>query len=405
MSILEQYYRINQTAGVSIHLKTDGTAVINCCSLTASGNRLDMDQKLPDMLSVEELNKHLSAKTNIALNLSGKGILHKQVEKIGEVSQGNFSKILPNGNIDDFYVQNFISGDWSFVSIVRKAEADKWINRLKELGFVPLSLSLGPFPVEHILPQLNIYGSDIQFGGNLIERTERGDWKSYRYQETALTPFALKVESEGIDEKLVIPYASAFQLILASKLDVIEAGVASLEDEFKHKLDDQKLRVNGAIILFAFFALLLINFVVFSQLDFSNARLASQVSRLVRNTSNVQDVGDQIRKKESLLEILGWEGGVNKSALVDQLAALMPEEISLQEVAVDPIDLNTSRAQRSLTFFNRRIRISGMSDKIVPVNEWMARIKTRSWVKSMQMESYTYNNELNTGQFTITLDY
>lgn len=405
MKVLEQYYRINRATGVSIQLRQDGTVGINCCNVTASGNQLDIDQKLLDIQSPEELNKYLPNKTFIALNLSGRGILHKQIEKTTTFSQANFSKILPNGNIDDFYVQNFISGDWSFVSVIRKSEADKWIKRFNEAGFLPLSLSLGAFPVEHIIPQLNIYGTDIQFNENIIERTEKGDWKSCHYEEAALTPFALKVESEGINEKLVIPYAVAFQLILAPKLDVIEAGVASLKAEFKHKLDDQKLRVNGAIILFVFFALLLINFVVFFQLTSTNTQLGSQVSRLALNTNNIQDVNDQITKKERLLESLGWEGGINKSVLVDQLAALMPEEICLQEIAVDPVDLNTSRIQKSLVLFNRHIRISGVSDKIAPVNEWMARIKTRRWVKNMQMESYTYNNELNTGQFTITLNY
>src|ERR1700744_2980570 len=121
MGVLEQYYRINQATGISIHLKSDGTTLINCCSLTASGNRLDIDQKLPDIQSPEELNKHLPNKAFIALNLSGKGILHKQIEKIITITQANFSKILPNGNIDDFYVQNFISGDYSFVSVIRKS--------------------------------------------------------------------------------------------------------------------------------------------------------------------------------------------------------------------------------------------------------------------------------------------
>jgi Tfp pilus assembly protein PilN len=284
-------------------------------------------------------------------------------------------------------------------------EADKWINRLKELGFVPLSLCLGPFVVEHIMPQLNIYGDDIQFSGNIIQRTEQGDWKSYRSEENALTPFALKIESEGLDEKLIIPYAAAFQLILASKLDLIQADVAVLASEVKNKLVDQQLKVSGSLILFTFFVLLLVNFVVFASLNASNMRLAAQVSRFARTNSTAEDIGEQIQKKEALLTSLGWEGGINKSALIDQLAALMPEELSLKEIAIDPIDLNASRTQRSLVFFNRRIIISGTSDKIVPVNEWIARIKTRSWVKNLQMENYTYNNELNTGQFTITLEY
>ncbi|MDB5145471.1 MAG: hypothetical protein JWQ66_4184 [Mucilaginibacter sp.] len=405
MSMLEQYHRINQAVGVSIHFGQDGTVNINACGVIAKGNQLDIDKKALDIQATTGLTKHFQAKTPIALNLSGKGILHKQIEKTDTIDQANFSKILPNAAINDFYIQNFISGDSSFVSVIRKSEADKWIEQLKEQGFTPLALSLGPFPIEHIIPQLNVYGEEIKFGGNIIGRNEQSHWTSYRYEEAALTPFALKIESEGISEKLLIPYAAAFQLILAAKLDSIQADVPLLDNQFNSRLSDIKLKVNGSLILFAFFVLLLINFMVFSWLNSSNIQLASKVSQFAQNTSNIQDIGEQVKTKEGLLKTLGWDGGINKSALIDQLGSLMPEEISLEEVAITPIDLNSSRTQRSLIFFNRRINITGTSDKIIPVNEWMARIKTRPWVKNIQMESYAYNNELNTGQFIITLDY
>jgi Tfp pilus assembly protein PilN len=405
MKMLEPYYRINQAAGVCINLLKDGTLDIGCCSIMARGNQLDIAQKLSGIPAVEGLTKHLRAKTPIVLNLSGKGILHKQIEKTETIDQANFNKILPNANVDDFYIQHFISGDASFVSVIRKSEADRWINQFRQQGLVPLSLSLGPFPAEHIFPQLNVYGGEIRFDGHIIGRNEQAHWTSYRYDETALAPFALKAESEGIDEKLVIPYAAAFQLILAAKLDIIQADVPSLTKELSGKLSDHKLRVNGFLMLIVCFVLLLVNLVIFSWLDSSNTRLASQVSRFVQRTSNSQDIDEQVKKKEALLQSLGWDGGINKSALIDQLASLMPEEISLKEIAINPVDLNSSRAQRALVFFDRKICIAGTSGEIIPVNEWMARIKTKPWAKNVQLESYTYNNELNRGQFTLTLNY
>jgi len=405
MKMLEPYYRINQAAGVSIHLLQDGTVNMNSCNVIAKGNQLDIDEKVLDMQSAEALTKHIQPKTPVALNLSGKGILNKQIEKTVEINQGNFNKVLPNGNIDDFYIQNFISGESSFISVIRKSEADKWIGQLRELGFVPLSLSLGPFPVDSIIPQLNVYDNDIQFNGNIIRRDEQSHWINYRYDESALTSFALKIESEGINEKLIIPYAIAFQLILAAKLDIIQVNVSSLEKEFNNKLSNNKLKVNGFLILTVFFLLLLINFVLFSWLNSSNAKLNLQASKFAQSSSNIQDINDQIKEKEGLLQNLGWDGGINKSTLIDQVAALMPGEITLRELTVNPIDLNSSRTQKTLIFFNRRINITGASDKIIPVNEWMARIKTKKWVKNIQLESYAFNSEINTGQFTITLDY
>jgi hypothetical protein len=405
MNMLEQYYRINQASGVSINLRQDGTVSINACSVIAKGNQLDIDKKALDLSGIEDLKKHFPAGTMLSLNLSGKGILHRQTEKTEEINQGNFSKILPNANMDDFYIQNFVSGDCSFVSVIRKTEADKWIVQVRDQDCIPLMLSLGPYSVQHIISQLNVYGNEIIFGGNIIQRDEQSQWTSYRYEESALTPYALKIESESINEKLVIPYASVFQLVLASKLEVIQAHVPSLEIEFQKKLTGNKLKVKGFLILAVLFILLLVNFVVFTGLNSSNARLGLQVSKFAQSTSSIQDISDQIKKKEGLLGNLGWDGGINKSALVDQIAALMPAEITWKEVTINPVDLSSSRTQRSLVFFNRRIRITGTSEKIIPVNEWMARVKTKVWVKNIQLESFTYNNELNTGQFIIIIDY
>ncbi len=403
--MLEQYYRINQVAGIYIHQSNTGAVSINACGLIAKGNQLDIAKKVLDITNIEDLKKHFSAKNPIALNLSGKGILYKQIEKVEIIDQSNFNQILPNANIDDFYVQNFVSGENSFVSIIRKTEADRWINQLTALGFTPMQLSLGVFPAQQIFSLLNVYGNEIKFNGHIIKRNEQQDWLNYHYNETELSPFALKIESEGIHEKLVLPYAAAFQLILANGLDVIDANVPSLAQIFISKQSELEFKVKGAIILGVFFVLLLINFVVFSVLNSSNIKLTAQVSRFTQSTSTSQEITQQIKQKEALLQSLGWDGGINKSSLIDQIAALMPEEVSLKEVTVNPIDLNTSRTQKILVFFNRKMNIIGSSDKIIPVNEWIARMKIKPWVKNIQLESYMFNSELNTGQFIITLNY
>jgi len=403
--MLEPYYRINQATGVSINLLPNGETVINACSVIIKDNRLDFEKKVNALNTVEELNKHFPAKTCLALNLFGKGVLQKKIEKLEEVNQNNFSQILPNANFDDFYIQNFISGDWSFVSVIRKTDADKWIDLLKKQGFFPLMLSLGPFPVQNIASQLNVYDSELVFDGYTIERNEQLEWISCRYKETAHTAFPLKVESEAINENLLIAYSAAFQLVLASKLAVIRADAASLEKDFQKRIADKKLQVNGFLVLLVFFILLLINFLVLSWISSSNAKLADKVSQSAQSTNNLQGINEHVKNKEALLKNLGWDGGINKSYLIDQLAALLPGEISWKEITINPIDMATSRVQKSLQFMDRKIRITGSSEKIISVNEWIARVKTKKWVRNIQLDSYVYNSELNTGLFTIIIDY
>jgi Tfp pilus assembly protein PilN len=403
--MLEQYYRINQAIGVSIHILQNGNLQINACEIAIEQNRLNFVKKVIDVNALEDLKKHFTTKGALALNLSGKGILQKQIERTELIDQQNFNKVLPNGKAEDFYIQNFISGNHSFVSVIRKTEADKWVSQLNELGFTMLMLSIGPFPVQHILPQLNVYDQEVTFNGNIIGRNQQSEWTAYQYKEDVVAPFPLKIESEGINEKLVVAYASAFQLVMADNVQVIQAEVPVLQTALEEIISDKKLKVKASMLLAIFFLLLLANFLLLSWLNSSNGQLSAQVSQSNQSSVDIQSMNDQIKQKEALMQNLGWDEGINKSVLIDQVASLLPEDISWKEIAVNPVDIAASRAARSLVFSARQLRITGSSAKIIPVNEWIARIKTKSWVKDVQLDSYTFNSEMNTGQFILIITY
>ena len=403
--MLEQYYNISEAAGISIHIRQDGGMDINACSVAISNKQLHFEKKITGIQVLEDLSNHFPAKTYIALNLSGKGVLQKQITKTEAITKQNFNQILPNAALEDFYVQLFTSGEQSFVSVIRRTEADKYISKLEGLGYIPLILSLGPFAIKNVISQLNIYATEIIFKGYSVQRNEQGDWISVNYNEAFSAPFPLKVESETLDEKLLIPYAAAFQLVLAGKLNPIIAEAEPLAAKAEKVTGERKFKVRGVVILSVFFVLLLINFVVFSWLNSANSKLTEQVSLSVQSTGDLQKTNDQVAQKDSLVKTLGWEGAINKSALIDQVASLLPPDITWGSVAVDPVDLNSSRIKKNVVFFDRKIRITGQSEKIIPVNEWIARVKTRPWVKNVQLDSYAYNSELNTGQFTIVIDY
>jgi hypothetical protein len=405
MGRLEQYYRINQATGIHIHVRNDGSMNINLCGIAASGNQLQITKKITDLKSVGQLKDILSSNSIVALNLSGKGILQKRIERIEEVDQNAFNRVLPNANPEDFYTQNFASGQYSFVSVIRKTEADKWISQLHDLQLVPLMLSLGPFPVEMILPQLNVYENELQFDGFQLARNDKGEWTDQKYDEVLKATFPIKLASEKIDEKLILPYASAFQLVLFNSLDPINTNAEELEAALQKKLTDQKAKAQSVVVLIVLFALLLINFILFSWLNSFNNQLTEQVSRYAQNSSNQQQISEDVKSKEAKLKSLGWDGGVNKGVLIDQISSLLPPEITLKEIAINPVDLASTRSQKSLVFYDRKIWITGISQEIVPVNEWMARIKTRPWVRNIQLASYAFNSELNSGQFIITINY
>ena len=403
--MLEQYKGINQAAGVTITINPDGSLAIDACLISVIGDQLDFVKKLPNLPDMKALMKALPAKSFVALNLSGKGILQKQVQRSTDDGPVDIQKVIPSLNPKDFYVQQMASGSQGFISMIRRTEADSWIEALQKEGFIPLILSLGPFPVMHVERQLNVYDYELIFNGHRIYRTDASQWESCTYDAALLAPFPLKLESEGINERLLMPYAAAFQLVMAAKLTPVIAEVPVLETTFHEVLDKKKLQLRGGLIVAIFFILLLINFILFSWLNSDNNKLSEQVGMSAQSSIDLEKIDDQVKQKEALLHNLGWDDDVNKSALVDQLADLLPPELNWQQLDINPVDLANSRIQKLPVFFERQIRVIGTSGRIIPVNEWIARIKTRHWVKSVQLESYDFNNELNIGQFMVIINY
>jgi Tfp pilus assembly protein PilN len=396
---------IDQCTAVSITRSADDGLLINVCTVQRRNDKLDIDQSAPVCSSLAELFKSLPAKSVISLNLNGKGILHKQQRLDETIGQGGFEKILPGANESDFYIQRFISGESSFTSVVRKADADKWISDFKNAGFTVIMLSLGPFPVQLILKQLNIYGNELVFYGHDIKYNEDGLWTAYTYHEQAVATYPLKADLEPILERLVLPYAVAFQAVLSDKLTPVTADVPELRLQFTKLIKTRKIKVISFCIIAVFFILLAVNMVVFSTLYTENGQLAAQLGRYSRDNEGVKKLEETVQQNEALLKELGWDGGINKSAMIDQIAGLLPWGLTWKEVAVNPVDLQQSREQKSVRFTERRISITGNAAAVTDVNEWIARMRSLKSVKNARLESYTFNNELNTGQFKIWLDY
>jgi hypothetical protein len=403
MAVLDRFYGIKQAGGLGIFIRKDGSALANYCEISLDGKSLSFEKKITG-LDFDELGKSIDKDIPLSVNISGRGVLYKQLDRVDVISPANFSVVLPNASIEDFYVQHFPSGKYSFVTLIRKTEADKWLGLISGQGVSPVMLSLGPFPADHILPQLNIYGEEIIFGGIKIERSVDKGWEKVSFSEIFQAEYAIKIEKETLDQSLLVPYAAAFQLLLSGKVDEVKAEVPELAHAAEKLTGDRKFKVNGITVLLVFFVLLLANFVWLSALNSENARLATEVSTTARTTTDLQALTDGIRQKEALLKELGWDGGINKSSLIDQAAALMPAGITLKEIGINPVD-GGDHSFGALKFRDRKILIRGESAYIIPVNEWVARLKSKKWVVNAELESYNFNNELNTGVFTVLLTY
>ncbi|MBC7914024.1 MAG: hypothetical protein H7Y07_07870 [Pyrinomonadaceae bacterium] len=403
--MLKQYLRLNTVIGISVKVNSDNSTAIQACKIRTSKNSLDFEKKATDLNSVEELAGIFPSKDFLSVNIYGKGILQKQIERIEEITQANFEGILPNAVFDDFYIQNFISGNFSYVSIIRKKEAEKYLSALRNLGFSTIMLSIGPFPVQTILPQLNVYDERLIFDGHIIQKNKENEWLSYNYDSVEKAPFPLKVENEAIHEKLLISYAVAFQAVFAGHSDSIEAHVPYIEAQLKNVISKKRAQLTALISLVFFFLILLVNFFVFSSLQSSNKMMSSRLGKVSNENSDTKNIEKIIEAKENDLKILGWDDDLNKAYFIDQLAKNLPDDVTWSSIEINPIDLDQSRNSRTIKLLDRTISISGFSEKIVPVNSWISTIKDKDWVKNVQLQGYVIDPEVNKGKFTLLINF
>jgi len=403
--MLSQFFHINSAIGINLTIESNGESIVSACQVAKQKKQLDFEQRAAELTSFKDLAEKFNVKLPVAINLSGKGVLSKAIEKIETLTDGNFSQVLPNAKIEDFYVQNFVSGEKSYVSVIRKTDADKWLLQLREIGCRVVSMSLGPFAVNAILPQLNFYDSEVVFDGHVIQRDENKNWTSCRYDGLSKGAFPIKIESERIEERLVLAYAAAFQLVMDGKVDAVQVPDESISAAYRQVSSAKWARAYAAFAIVGLFVLLLINTLMFFWLSDDNARLGYRLSSSVQSTSDLRRLEEQVIKKELKLKNLGWNKGINSARVLDKLAASTPEDVTWKEVAISPVVLKRGAQQNAISFDDNKIRVSGLSSEIISVNEWMARIKAEKWARSVALESYDLNRELKTGEFTLIIRY
>ncbi|MFD2162283.1 PilN domain-containing protein [Paradesertivirga mongoliensis] len=396
---------LNSAAGLELHLLQNGSISGRLCTISIQKNSLSIDAKSEFTGSLEEILKKVPKDKQVSISLSGKGILTKKSEKEEDITEDKLLRLYPNIDPTQFYIQNFISGEFSFVSIVRKEVLDEIIRACKKEGISPLLINLGAFASSHILKQLNSYGNELKFDGHVISLSETGEWQDYKYSASSRAEFPVKIGIEPIGEQYLLAYAAAFQLVLYYKLDAVEMPV----DAIQHNLSDfeqkQKFNFRLGTILAVFFVLLLINFLLFSYCDSKNNVLLAEVSQSTASVETLQQTEKSIEENEKLLKGIGWYKGISHAWLADQLGQSLPPGIRLKEISINPLNPIESNRQRKEIHKIGTIELVGETSNLDAVNELIYRLKSKSWLKRVNLDNFSPSPENDQQNFAITLNF
>lgn len=393
---------MNECAGLEVNIRTDGTFAVRLVELSLQKKLIHIKEKKEQVVAADQLHS-VKVKGPLAVTLTGKGVLIKKTKRLESITAQSLSQLFPDFKMADFYVQHFPAGDNSFIAFVRKEIADHILSIFKKQGAELLMLSLGPFAAEQAIPQLNNYNGNLNFDGHQIVLDDQKTWLDYNYAAGLDSSFELKIDTEPLPQQFLLAYATAFQLILHERLELIRVEADDINTQLVESTFRLKFNRNASLLLLVFFVLLLVNFLLFSFYNSANQALAGKAGARSDVSQNKEKLQAEVKEKEAQVKLLGWNNGQNYAYLCDQIGQTLPAAIILNELVINPLQQGSSSSQKIIE--TGSMRITGQSANIYVINDWIYALKLKPWVKAVQLEKYGRDDQKEIQVFTLLLNY
>jgi Tfp pilus assembly protein PilN len=396
-------YRLNSCVGIS--LRQEGESVsFRCCKVSLDKEQLEIDETW-EMGDWELLanNKHLTIP--VALHLEARQILIKEGPAVN-LDGGELKSIFPSYDPSRFYFTQIQGEAISWVAFVRKDYIEEILNRFSSAGYQIIKVFIGPFLLDPILGQLNHYNGDYNFDKHAIRIHEENKlWQQYRWGDEFESRFALKIGDHPIKQHYVTAYAAAFSALMADYVSDYALEIPAVEEQRQLWLEKQKFKLNLIAIVSLLFLLLLINTILFSHYYGENQALVGRVSSQQSTVKDLGNLENGIKENEQLLAQLGWNGGVSKAWLLDQIGYTIRQyaQITLSQIQINP---QSKGSGNTVLQQADQIVIKGNSPTLEMLNLWLRELKNNPWIVHVSIEEYGNKQQDETlDAFTIKINY
>jgi hypothetical protein len=351
------WFELSALTGAEIRLGQEGVESVQACTLQISGDRMAIKDQHTGLKNIAHFAKQYKPGP-LAVCLTGKGILNKQIQPVGLASEQVISQVLPNANAADFYFQLDRRDGHAAVSLVRRSVADDLIKELTALGFQVVSLGLGALNEERVV--------------------------------------------SGLKPELMPAYDSAFQVLLKQESRGVDHAV--LKENRLQAFAKAKVMGIAAVFGCVMLVLLVVNFFMFSHYETEAGRLSLKRNRSGMQVRKFRQMESDILQRTSLITSAGWTGGYPYAWLTDQLMAGRPAAVAISGLSINPLKIQSAAIGTAEMYETSRIRISGSCDKAATLNNWLQEIRAKEWVKDAAILNYELNRESGKGQFTIDIE-
>lgn len=407
---LQEWYNVKEVIGISCTFGPD-TLLFNLCHLKRQGDSIDIVHQ-KSYADQTELFSYLDGKTSlpIALHIEGRGILVKQLNEVEAITREHILAVFPNYS-EETYVHSYMAGvESGWLALMRKELLEEILQPFRDRELNVVRVFIGPSVVENVLDQLNGYSGDYLFDGHhILRENSTKQWQSYRYEMGLKASYAIKIQGMDIAEQAVMPYATAFSVLLHRFLPELHVDIPAVRDRFDELLQKLRFTVNGIAILITFFILLLINTMMYRYYQDRYEALNYQTKENFSNVSELENLSAAAANNDALLLQLGWSGGLQKSWIINHLAKSLEERkgIDWQKVEINPYSTNRSGGVMTEADNRYQISITGICLTLGELERWVRALGRRPWIEQIAISRFVDQNRPNAvgKEFVVTIHY
>lgn len=391
---------IPSVVGLELLLGDNGSIVGNLAVVNRKKERVHFVSGEFNIVSVREICNYLPPKIPVSICVEGKGVIHRILPADPSLSDdGYLKRVISNAKYDDFYVQVFPWEQQVMVSIVRREVLDSLITDLQLGTIVLLGVSLGTFALTYFLDHIPVIQSgEKAVGMHAFSFAEKrlGKYR-FRQPEEIDRVKVLDVGGEIMNEYLLAPFAQAYMTI--SGVDDFGIATFSATKEYQSRL--ALMRAGKRLVIF-FITLLLVNAVVMYYYTKETSSFLDDIDAI---QSEIDDLKQHIHIRNHVLggllqnDVHLW----TVAYMSDRIAAELPDEVWLTELRIFPLDEPASRKERRPVQSTSSIRISGACPDVPHVNEWIQKLRTLPFCKTVDLVKYNYDDRQGFGLFTLNL--
>ena len=399
-NILNKLSGGQKVLAVEAEASVTGTFVFRFVHLQRQGQSLSVTDSGHGYESVAELKKAAKNTPPVALVITGKRVLYKQLMGKLEDSVALTQSVLPNATPNDFYEQHTIGQDPTLAAVIRRQHLDDLLEEMSLEGLLVQEVFLGP----HVLAQAGLLVGNHDHWEHLRYDLGFKDGRVSHFKtlkEPQATP-NFKVGDTTLDPENVLAFTAGLA-VLSPFIDFSTPESELLGVQQGEIIQRSRFRSIGWTVLVVFFVALLANYLLHEKYTEELGGLQAKEQLHRTQINRIEELQSELDNKQSLLQASGVLSGGSMAYYSDQIAATVPDEIQLTNLDVSPPSEAIKKDHR-IAYQTRRIVVHGETDRSSTVNAWANTLNGLDWVASVNLVNYERDDRRSVAIFELILE-